>query len=286
MPSSQVWTGGANDQNFASSYDHMHAGWGSSYQELFQMFNECQFLGAFFIWTGFDYLGEPTPYGWPSRSSVFGIIDLAGMPKDIYYMFQAELTNATVLHVFPHWNWIENQTIDVWAYYNNADEVELFVNGVSQGKKSKPEGVYHVMWNVTFAPGSIRAVSRKGGVEVASKEIHTAGDPAKIVLIPDRDKLKGDGVDLSYITVEIRDKDDNLCPNATNLISFTVEGAGFIAGTDNGDENNSISLKTPERNAFFGKAMVAIQNNGKSGRITLRAKSANLPDVVAELTAE
>jgi beta-galactosidase len=205
------------------------------------------------------------------------------MPKDVYYMYQAELTNKTVLHAFPHWNWIENQTIDVWVYYNNADEVELFLNGASQGKKSKPEDTFHVVWTLTFTKGSIRAVSLKGGVEVASQEIHTAGDPAKIVLIPDRSELKADGTDLSFITVEIRDKEDILCPNATNLVSFSVEGPGFIAGTDNGDENNLISLKTPERNAFFGKAIVAVQNNGKAGKITLTAKSANLPDVVSEL---
>jgi beta-galactosidase len=261
----------------------MHAAWGNGYEELWRVAKNNEYVSGFFMWTGFDYLGEPTPYGWPSRSSFFGIIDLAGLPKDSYYMFQSELTNNTVLHVFPHWNWKDGQDIDVWAYYNNADEVELFVNGVSQGRKSKPENVFHVVWNLKFKAGSIRAVSYKNNVEVLSKVINTAGDAAKIVLIPDRKELNADGVDISFITVEIRDEKDNLCPNATNLIKFSVEGPGFIAGTDNGDENNHISLKTPERNAFFGKAVVGVQNNGSAGKVVLTAKSDKLPDAVVEI---
>jgi beta-galactosidase len=286
MPSNTTSSSCSSSGNLCSSYDNMHASWGSGYEEVWREVVSHPHYSGLFIWTGFDYLGEPTPYGWPSRSSYFGIIDLAGMPKDIYYMFQAEWTNKTVLHMFPHWNWNTSQDIDIWVYYNNADEVELFVNGVSQGSKSKASNTFHVMWRVKFAQGSIRAVSRKSGVEVASQETFTAGDPAKVVLIPDRTTLKADGTDLSYVTIEIRDEDDNLCPNATNLVTFSVEGVGFIAGTDNGNPNSAISLKTPERNAYYGKAMVAVQNNGTTGKITLTAKSNSLPNAVVEIQVQ
>lgn len=283
MPSNQTWTDKPNSNNLCSSYDHMHAAWGNTYEEVWREVKTHSYISGFFVWTGFDYMGEPTPFEWPSRSSFFGIIDLAGIPKDAYYMFQSELTNKTVLHVFPHWNWANNQNIDIWVYYNNADQVELYLNGRSQGTKSKASNVFHVVYNLVFTSGTIRVVSRKGGVEVASQEINTAGDPAKIVLVPDRTSLTADGSDLSFITVELRDADGNLAPNATNLIKFSVSGPGFIAGTDNGDPNNSISLKTPERNAFYGKAVVAVQNNGTAGKITLTATSSNLPNATLDI---
>ena len=129
-----------------------------------------------FIWTGWDYIGEPTPYGYPARSSYFGIIDLAGFPKDIYYMYQSEWTDQPVLHLFPHWNWLPGQTIDLWCYYNQADEVELFINGRSQGVRRKQDDhQYHVMWRVQFEPGEVRVVARQQGREVRSETIRTAG---------------------------------------------------------------------------------------------------------------
>lgn len=126
-----------------------------------------------------DYLGEPTPYWWPSRSSFFGIVDLAGIPKDVYYMYQSEWTDTPVLHLFPHWNWKKGETVDVWAYYNQADEVELFLNGESLGVKSKPDDAFHVCWRVPFTPGTLKAVSRRDGKEVLTREIRTAGEPAR-----------------------------------------------------------------------------------------------------------
>jgi beta-galactosidase len=140
MPSNKIWTGRANTMNLASLYDHMHARWGNSYEELWEVAENSDYVSGFFMWTEFDYLSEPTPYTWPSRSSYYRIIDLAGLPKDVYYIFQSELTNKTVLHIFPHWTLLKDgQHIDVWADYNNADEIELFLNIVSQGRKSKPK---------------------------------------------------------------------------------------------------------------------------------------------------
>ena len=205
--------------------------------------------------------------------SFFGIVDLAGIPKDVYYMYQSEWTDTPVLHLFPHWNWKKGETVDVWAYYNQADEVELFLNGESLGVKSKPDDAFHVCWRVPFTPGTLKAVSRKDGKEVLTREIRTAGEPARIMLIPDRSALHADGTDLSFVTVEIQDKDGNLVPDADNLLRFTVEGDGFIAGTDNGDQNDPVSLKKPERHAFYGKAMAVVQNTGKAG----------LPDAIVEI---
>lgn len=266
-----------------SSYDNQHVPWGSTHEETWDIVKHTPYCAGQFIWTGFDYLGEPTPYGFPARSSYFGIIDLAGFPKDIYYMYQSEWTDTPVLHLFPHWNWKKGETVDVWAYYNQADEVELFLNGESLGVKSKPDDAFHVCWRVPFTPGTLKAVSRRDGKEVLTREIRTAGEPARIMLIPDRSALHADGTDLSFVTVEIQDKDGNLVPYADNLLRFTVEGDGFIAGTDNGDQNDPVSLKKPERHAFYGKAMAVIQNTGKAGTIRLKATAEGLPDAIVEI---
>jgi beta-galactosidase len=239
-----------------------------------------------FIWTGFDYLGEPTPYWWPSRSSFFGIIDLAGFPKDVYYLYQSEWTNKDVLHIFPHWNWKVGDTIDVWAYYNHADEVELYLNGVSLGKRSKQGDAMHVMWRVPYAPGTLKAVSRKDGKDVLTREIKTAGEPVSIRLTADRQTIKADGEDLSFVTVELLDKEGNASPLANQLVKFTVEGNGFIAGTDNGDQNDHVSLKKPERHLFYGKCLAIVQNNGKAGAITLKADVEGLPTQKIEISCK
>ncbi|MDD3211765.1 DUF4982 domain-containing protein, partial [Bacteroides graminisolvens] len=218
-------------------------------------------------------------------SSYFGVIDLAGFPKDVYYMYQSEWTDKTVLHVFPHWNWQKGETVDLWAYYSNADEVELFVNGKSCGIKKKEKDVYHVSWRVTFEPGTVRVVSRKNGKEVLSRELHTAGEPARIRLSADRHSIKADGVDLSFVTVDILDRDGNLCPHADNLVKFEVDGAAFVSGVDNGSPISSESFKKPERKAFYGKCLVVLQNNTAQGEITLKATSAGLQESALTLEA-
>jgi beta-galactosidase len=209
--------------NTVSAYDDTRAPWSSTHEQTWKVMKKYDFLSGMFIWTGFDYLGEPTPYSWPSRSSYFGIVDLAGFPKDVYYMYQSEWTNKTVLHIFPYWNWTPGQLIDVWAYYGNADEVELYLNGKSLGVKKKVGDDLHVMWRVPYEPGTLKAISRKDGKVVLTREIHTAGAPAKIELSADRKVISADGKDLSYITVKILDKDGNVVPNADNLVKFKIK---------------------------------------------------------------
>ena len=166
----------------------------------------------------------------------------------------------------------------MWAYYNNADEVELYLNGKSLGKKSKTGNDLHVWWRVPFSQGTLKAVSRKNGKEVLSRKIITAGAPAKIRLTADLPAIDADGKDLSYVTVELLDKDGNTIPLADQLVKFTTEGEGSIAGTDNGDQNDHVSLKKPERHLFYGKCMAIVQSTGKGGNITLKAKVEGLPD--------
>ncbi|HKO81924.1 MAG TPA: glycoside hydrolase family 2 TIM barrel-domain containing protein, partial [Chitinophagaceae bacterium] len=190
-----------------SAYDQVSAYWGSTHERTWKIIKKHDFLSGLFVWSGFDFLGEPIPYPWPARSSYYGIIDLAGFPKDVYYMYQSEWTTKPVLHIFPHWNWPPGKTVDVWAYYNNADEVELFLNGRSLGIKKKMNDELHVMWRVPFQAGTLKAVSRKNGKTVLTKEIKTAGTPYKIELIADRKTIKPDGKDLSFVTVRVLDKD-------------------------------------------------------------------------------
>lgn len=276
------------DDSFScSSYDNCHVPWGNSHEGTMRHVKNNDFISGQYVWTGFDYLGEPTPYGWPARSSYFGIVDLAGFPKDVYYLYQSEWhPEKKVLHLFPHWNWTPGQDIDMWAYYNNADEVELFVNGESQGVRTKGKDDFHVVWRVKYEPGVVKVVSRKDGKTVLEKEIHTAGEPAQIRLKADRNEIKSDGRDLSFVTVEVLDKDGNLCPNADNQIMFDVQGAGFIAGVDNGSPVSMEKFKADHRKAFYGKCLVVVQSDGKSGGIKLTATSEGLKTAVTAIKAK
>lgn len=259
-----------------SAYDNSRTPWGTTHERTWQLVKKYDFLSGMYVWTGFDYLGEPTPYWWPSRSSYFGIIDLAGFPKDVYYMYQSEWSDKTVLHLFPHWNWVAGQTVDIWAYYNQADEVELFLNGESLGKRSKKGDEVKVWWRVPYQAGTLKAVSRKAGKEVLTREIKTAGSPVELRLTADRQTLTADGTDLSFITVEAVDADGYPVPVADNMIDFSIKGSGFIAGTDNGDATNHNSLKKPSRALFNGKALVVVQSDGKKGDIELTATATGL----------
>ena len=259
-----------------SSYDNCHVPWGTTHEESWRWARDNDFISGLYVWTGFDYLGEPTPYGWPARSSFFGIVDLAGFPKDVYYMYQSEWTNDDVLHLFPHWNWTPGQDIDMWAYYNNADEAELFVNGVSKGIRTKQGDDMHVVWRVPFEPGTVKVVSRKNGKEVLSRELKTAGAPAQIRLTADRNQVKADGTDLSFVTVEILDADGNIVPTADNLVEFELSGPAFIAGVDNGNPLSHESFQAPQRKAFNGKALAILQNDGNPGAIKLKATGEGL----------
>lgn len=274
----------ADPSYMCSSYDNCHAPWANRHEDTWDIVKHNDFVGGQFMWTGWDYLGEPTPYAYPARSSYFGIIDLAGFPKDIYYMYQSEWTEKDVLHIFPHWNWIEGQTVDLWCYYNNADEVELFVNGRSEGIRRKADShQFHVMWQVEFQPGEIKVVARKDGKDVRSKTVRTAGAPYAIRLTPDRATIDSDGKSLCFVTVEVTDKDGNLCPLATNQIFFDIDGEAVIAGVDNGCQTSLERFKANNRKAFFGKCLVVLQSTKKAGNITLTAKSAGLEKAVLSI---
>ncbi|QBY06160.1 DUF4982 domain-containing protein [Thalassotalea sp. HSM 43] len=263
-----------------------------------------------YIWTGFDYIGEPTPYGgrdhgdkfywnqdWPARSSSFGAVDLAGFAKDRFYMYQSQWTQTPMVHVLPHWNWPNRigETIPVVAY-SNAEEVELFVNGKSMGKKVKGvdtvripvslryqkqmqyfDSPYRLQWQVEYQPGDIRVVAYSQGKMVAEKQIHTAGPASNVVLSADRVVIDADGDDLSFITVDVVDANGNLVPDADNLIHFKVDGPATIAAVGNGDSATTEPFIANYRRAFNGKALLVIRSKqGQSGDITVSAFSKEL----------
>jgi len=259
-----------------------------------------------FVWTGFDYLGEPTPYGsvkdWPSRSSYFGVVDLAGFPKDRFYIYKSYWTSVPTVHVFPHWNWSghEGEKIPVMVY-TNAQEVELFLNGKSLGRKKLGVDTFEMpvnkkvsktgfltsrfrlVWQVPYEPGELRAVGYRDGKEYAADTVKTAGAPARIVLSPDRNSIRAGGDDLSFITVRIEDKDGNLCPLADNLVRFKIAGPGSIAGVDNGNAASVEPFQADYRKAFSGMALL-IARSGNPGQIRVTASSDALP--TAETTID
>ena len=297
-----------------SSYDIIAPPWAYCPDPEFTVQDKLPNVLGEFVWTGFDYIGEPTPYfnnaaaaktDWPARSSYFGIVDLAGFPKDRYYLYQSEWTTKPMVHVLPHWNWAgrEGQKIPVMVY-TNADEAELFVNGKSLGRKKRfgepveiPVGMntslskkfltkYRMLWQVPYAPGVLKAVAYQDGRQVAVDEVHTAGAPAKIRLVADRAAIAADGEDLSFVQVRVEDKDGNLCPSADNLIQFRVTGAGAIRAVDNGNAATTESFQADHRKAFSGLALLIVRGNrGQAGAIRVSATSAGLAAATAELTA-
>ncbi len=274
-----------NPDNTCSSYDNCHAPWGSTHEATWKLIKKHDYLSGFYIWTGFDYLGEPTPYQWPSRSSYFGIIDLAGFPKDVYYMYQSEWTDKNVLHVFPHWNWEAEQTVDVVAY-TNFDEVELFINGKSQGTKSKMNDDVSIHWSVKYEPGVLKAIGKRADGQEKEVEILTAGKPAKIILKADRKIIKADGNDLSFVTVLVTDENDILVPDASNLIEFDVSENLGIAGVSNGNQTSHEPFQSKTRKVFNGKCMVILRAGEASGEAYINAYSKGLLSASMELKLE
>ncbi len=282
-PDSKAFKGG-NPGNTVSAYDNTFAYWGNTHEQAWLAVKRHPFLAGTFVWSGFDFLGEPVPYQWPSRSSYYGIIDLAGFPKDVYYLYQSEWTTKPVLHLFPHWNWKEGETVDVWAYYNNADEVELFLNGRSLGLRSKNDSVLHVSWKVPFQAGTLKAVSRKQGKIICTRDVHTAGAPASIRLRADRKAIRKGAGELAFITVEVVDAAGNLVPDADQRIDFSISGPGVIAGTDNGDPVSADPFQASWRKAFHGKCLLILGAKGR-GAIRVTASSAQLPSATIGITA-
>jgi beta-galactosidase len=290
-----------------TSYDIIAPAWATQPDAEFIAQDKFPNVLGEFVWTGFDYLGEPTPYSgggragavnnnWPSRSSYFGIVDLAGFPKDRYYLYQSVWTSTPMVHVLPHWNWagMEGKPIPVVAY-TNCDEVELFVNGKSLGRKKRfsepivlPVGQnvsrdgklttkYRLMWDVPYQPGSLKVVGYKGGKQAAVHEVRTAGAPARITLLPDRGTIRADGQDLSFVTVRVEDKDGNFCPLADNLVKFRLSGPGKIAAVDNGNAATTEPFQADYRKAFSGLALLIVRSEpGQAGRIQIAAAADGL----------
>lgn len=264
-----------NPEQQCPAYDNCHVPWGSTHEESWKIVKKYPHIAGTYIWTGFDYLGEPTPYWWPSRSSYFGIIDLAGFPKDIYYMYQSEWSEQDVLHIFPHWNWSQGDSVDVWAY-SSAPEVELFLNDNSLGTKRKQGDDIHLWWRVAWEPGTLKAVSKKGGKEQSTREVKTAGEPSQIRLTADRSNLNPNGRDLSFITVEILDKEGNIVPLADNLVNFEIEGDATIAGVDNGNPVSHEPFQAFYRKAFNGKCLAILKAPKSEGSTIFRATADGL----------
>jgi beta-galactosidase len=299
-----------------SSYDIIAPTWGYMPDVEFDVQERLPNVLGEFVWTGFDYIGEPTPYfwerygpkfdapDWPARSSYFGIVDLAGFPKDRYFLYQSVWSTKPMVHLLPHWNWAgrEGQPIPVMVY-TNAESVELFLNGRSLGKKRKGDepvilptwdnishdhkfaSKYRLLWQVPYEPGALRAVASTGGQTVATTEMHTAGPPARIRVTPDRTELRADGQDLAFLEVRVEDKNGNLCPLADNLVRFAVEGAGSVAGVDNGNAATVEPFQAKERHAFGGLALLIVRpKRDPSGSIRVVSSADGLESAITVLT--
>ncbi|MDC0584261.1 DUF4982 domain-containing protein [Bacteroidales bacterium] len=269
-----------------------------------------------FMWTGFDYLGEPTPYGgrdnstngywnddWPSHSSYFAPVDLVGLPKDRYFLYQSQWTSEPMVHLLPHWNWEgkEGDSIPVFVY-TNCEEAELFLNGKSLGKKVKgkdlteipadfhsyPAGTYkskyRLSWMVAYEPGAVKVIAYNGGEPKAEKEVKTAGDPATIVVSADRSEITADGKDLSYITVWAEDANGTPCPLAENMIDFKIEGNGALTGVGSGNPRSLESFQAPHRKLFSGKCMLIVKSTEEAGNINITASSKGLKEANIVIT--
>ncbi len=272
------------EQGYMSDYDKKENavyGWCANAEEWWKFYDEREWLAGGFIWTGMDYRGEPAPYRWPCVNSHFGVMDMCGYPKNNYYYYKAWWTNEDVLHIYPHWNWPGKigDTINVWCQ-SNCENVELFLNGISQGKR-KIEKNSHVEWDVVYEPGTLEARGTKGGRQII-KKIETTGPAAKIIITPDRETIKADGKDVSVLNVTVIDNEGREVPDAFNFITFKTEGDGKIIGVGNGDpsshEPDKILHGNYFRRLFNGKCQVILQSTEVPGEITVLAVSDNLED--------
>jgi len=282
-----------------SSYDLYAPNWAEVADDDFMWQQEEPYIAGEFVWTGFDYLGEPTPYSnfWvkrhgmsdkeASRSSYFGIVDLCGIPKDRYYLYKSYWKpEETTVHILPHWNWQDRigENVPVFVY-TNGDCAELFLNGKSLGKKCKgPKSEksierFRLMWkNVLYEPGELKAVAYKEGERIGERVVKTASEPYLLKLTPDRNIIKADGTDLSYILIQAMDKNGNLCPLADNKINIQLRGDGKIAGIGNGNPQSMASFQSDSVNLFYGKAMLIVQSKTTQGFIEVKATSDGLKD--------
>ncbi|MGA3043692.1 MAG: beta-galactosidase GalA, partial [Bryobacteraceae bacterium] len=264
-------------RNWVSAYDLNHPEWAEVAEEWWKFYAAREWLAGGFAWTGFDYRGEPTPYGWPSINSQFGIVDMCGFPKDDFYYYKAWWGQVPVLHLFPHWNWEqrEGEPISVWVH-SNLDSVELFLNGKSQGSQ-KVQPLTHLEWNVQYAPGVLEARGTKDGKIVLVAKRETTGKPESIRLTADRTEIGADGKDVAVLRVGVLDKEGRAVPTADNMINFKVTGEGALIGVGNGDPNCQESDREPRRSLFNGLAQVIIQASRTPGTITVEAFTEDWP---------
>jgi beta-galactosidase len=239
-------------RNTVNSYDGA-VSWGETAEEWWKFYGSREWEAGGFAWTGFDYRGEPTPYGWPSINSQFGIVDMCGYPKDNFYYYKAWWGKEPVVHLFPHWNW-------------EGREVELFVNSVSLGSQKVPS-LGHVEWTAKYVPGMIEARGSKDGKVVLTEKRETTGEPATIKLTADRTAIDADGEDVAVLKVEVLDKQGRFVPTANNFIGFKVTGNGKFIGVGNGDPNCQESDKEPRRSLFNGLAQIIVQSTKQPGEI-------------------
>ncbi len=274
------------DHHQVTSYDLGAPPWGYLAETDLLAMARSPWVAGEFVWTGFDYIGEPTPYDWPSRSSYFGIVDLCGFPKDRYWFYRSRWRPEPLVHLLPFWDWPgwEGKQIPVWAV-SNAESVELLLNDKSLGEKSlDQQKTLHVQWDVPYAPGVLKAIAKKGGQVVATDEVRTPGKAQRLLLTADRSRIAADGDDLSFVEVRVTDAAGLVCPNASPLARFSLKGPGAIAGTDNGDPIDHESFQSHNRKAFHGLALVVIKPAHNAGRITLRAEADGLE--AAEIVLE
>ncbi|MGD0050055.1 MAG: beta-galactosidase GalA [Bryobacteraceae bacterium] len=271
---------------FVGSYDPYTTTGRASCEGWWSFCNARPWLAGGFIWTGFDYRGEPSPYGWPNISSQYGIIDTCGFPKDSFFYFQAWWTLKPVLHLFPHWNWpgYEGREIAVWVH-SNLERVELFLNGQSLGAKDMQKDS-HLAWNVKYTPGTIEARGYKGGQPVMTAKRETAGPAAKFALTADRTEISADGEDVAMFAVEVQDAQGRVVPMADNQVSFRISGQGAMIGVGNGDPTSHESDKGSSRKAFSGLCMAIVQSSKTAGSITVEASSPGLTPASATISSK
>jgi len=271
--------GGDPATHQVSAYGIYAADFGSSPDKSFSLHDQYPFVAGEFVWSGFDYLGEPTPY-YEARSSYFGIVDLAGFPKDRYYLYQSRWRpELPMAHILPHWTWPERVgRVTPVHVYTSGDEAELFVNGVSQGRRKKAPYQYRLRWDyVVYAPGELKVVAYRDGKQWVTETVRTAGAPAKLEATADRMTIAADGRDLSFVTVRVTDENGLTAPRANDRIEFKIEGPGEIVATDNGDPTNFVPFRSSERKAFNGLALAIVRGMpGRPGTITLRADADSL----------
>lgn len=276
-------------RNWMSAYDINQPGWGEVAEVWWKFYAAREWLAGGFAWTGFDYRGEPTPYGWPSISSQFGIVDTCGYPKDTFFYYKSWWSNEPVLHLFPHWNWEgeEGEPISVWVH-SNLDSVELFLNGKSIGSQKVPR-LTHLEWKVNYQPGVLEARGSRNGSVVMTMKRETTGKPASIRLAADRSTINADGEDVAVLRVEALDQEGRLVPTAGDLIEFTVTRPGAVIGVGNGDPNCHESDKGSKRSLFNGLAQLIVQASKMPGQIVIEAKgvdNASLTPATLTITSQ